>query len=233
MAYPPTSLPHSALWTRYSGQKILLIRGTMHSLFLSLSSRFWFPSSLQIIQTRQSHPPVGTPLSCYYKTCLPLSQLFTASEGNSRLPCMACSVFLLRSEFTELINSWLSYLSSVLCEPLPKTCGGLSLINSLNRKWSKYKQAPTSGESHQNAGGRGSTQWYLSGFSYYRSPDGSGGVVEWRMRSLEVQRARQRYQVPPLAVSLLRKAHGPFMHLLCSNVYSQHCIRRFSPYNPT
>lgn len=48
-----------------------------------------------------------------------------------------------------------------------------------------------------------------------------GGVVEWRMRSLEVQRARQRYQGPSLgSVSSLRKAHGPFMHLLCSNVYS-------------
>ena len=49
----------------------------------------------------------------------------------------------------------------------------------------------------------------------------AGGGVERRMRSPEVQRARQRYQGASLgSVSSLRKAHGPFMPLLCSNVYS-------------
>lgn len=62
-----------------------------------------------------------------------------------------------------------------------------------------------------------------------------GGGVEWRMRSPEVQRARQRYQGPSLgSVSSLRKAHGPFMPLLCSNVYSHSIASEdFFPYNPT
>lgn len=119
---PTTSLPHSALWTRSLGQKILLIRGTKHSFFLSLISRFWFPSSLRIFQTRQSHPPVGTPLSWYYKTCLPLPQLLLR-EPLGHLAWHAVSSSS-GSEFMELINSWLSYLSSVLCEPLPKTYVG-------------------------------------------------------------------------------------------------------------
>ena len=49
----------------------------------------------------------------------------------------------------------------------------------------------------------------------------AGGGLEWKMRSLEVQRARQRHQGPSLgSVSSLRKAHDPFINLLCSNVYS-------------
>lgn len=57
----------------------------------------------------------------------------------------------------------------------------------------------------------------------------AGGGVEWRMRSPEVQRARQRYRGPSLgSVSSLRKAHGPFMPLLCSNVYSHSTASDFS-----
>ena len=57
------------------------------------------------------------------------------------------------------------------------------------------------------------------------------GGVEWRKRSPEGQRARQRYQGPSLgSVSSLRNAHGPFIPLLCSNLCSNSTASEgFSP----